>query len=62
MDRAIKGLMAELLFGDIGLKMPTFVRIDNSTAVYQVDPRNTVTNEKRLNNFLESNWGGIRKE
>ena len=49
------GLLAELLFGDIGVAIPTYVGNDNSDDVYQVDSSNTVTNEKRLNGFLESN-------
>ena len=35
------------------------MRNDNSTVVYQVGSVNTVTNEKRLNNFLESNREGL---
>ena len=53
--RMLKGLLSEILFGNKGVKIPTYVRNDNSTAVYQVDSANTVTNAKRLNNFLESN-------
>ena len=57
MARALKGLMGEILFGDTGAKIPTYVRNGNSAVVYQVDSANTVTNGKRLNNFLGSNRG-----
>ena len=49
MDRMLKGLLAALLFANIGVAIPTYVRNDNSTVAYQVDSVNTVTNEKRLN-------------
>ena len=42
-------LLAELMFRDIGAGIPTYVRNDNSDAVYQVDSANTVTHERRLN-------------
>ena len=48
-------MMAELLFGNVGCSINTYVRNDNSDAVYHTDSMNTVTNEKRLNGFLESN-------
>ena len=35
------------------------MRNDNSAAAYQVDSVNTGANEKRLNNFLESNRGEL---
>ena len=54
---AVKGILAELLFGNMGVGIPSYVRNDNSDAAYQVDPANTVTNEKRLNVFLEGNMG-----
>ena len=44
-----------IFLGNIGVGIPTYVRNDNSTAVYQVDSSNTVTNANRLNGFLESN-------
>ena len=50
-----KDLIAELLFGNIGVAIPTYVRNDNSTVAYQIDAVNAVTNEKRLNGFIESN-------
>ena len=43
--RMLKGLFSELLFGNIGAGIPTYVRSGNSTAAYQVDSLNTVTNE-----------------
>ena len=55
----LKGLLAEILFGNIGVEIPTYVRNGNSAVVYQVDSANTVTNETRLNNFLESNRGEL---
>ena len=55
MKRMSKCLLSELTFGVSGAEIPTYVRNDNSDAVYQVDPVNTVTNEKRLNGFLASN-------
>ena len=51
----LRGLLAELLFGVIGVKIPTYVGNDNSTAAYQVDPSNKVTGGKLLTGFLESN-------
>ena len=57
----LKGLVAELLFGNIGVEIPTYVRSDNSTVAYQVDPANAVTSEKRLAGFLESNRGGLER-
>ena len=48
-------MLDELLFANIGVEIPTYVRNDNSTAVYQVDSPNTVTNGERLNGFCESN-------
>ena len=41
----VKGLLAEILLGDPGAEIPTYVRNDNSTSVYQVDSANTVTDE-----------------
>ena len=51
----LKGLLSELLLGDIGVAIPTYVRNDNSTASYQVDAVSTVTNEKRLGGSPGSN-------
>ena len=48
-------MLAELLFGNVGCSINTYVRNDNSDAVYHMESMNTVTNEKRLNGFLESN-------
>ena len=44
MARMLKGLMAELLFGNIGVGIPTLAINDNSTVVYQVGSVNKVTN------------------
>ena len=55
--RMLKDLLAELLFGNMGSGTPTYVRNDNSTVAYQADSANTVTNEKRINNFSESSRG-----
>ena len=55
MARMLKGLLDELTFGNMVVEIPTYVRNDNSDASYHVDAVNTVTNEKRLNGFLESN-------
>ena len=41
--------------------IPTYVRIDNSDALYQVDTVYTMNGEKRLNVFLESNREGIEQ-
>ena len=49
----------ELLIGNVGVGIPTYVRNDNSAAVYQLDSANIVTNAKRINNFSESNRGGL---
>ena len=57
MAGALKGILAELLFGNIGVVIPTYVRNDNSDAAYRSDYVNTVENGKRLNGFLESNRG-----
>ena len=61
MDRMLKGLFGELMFANIGVGIPAYVRNDNSEAAYQVDAVNTAPNEKRPNGFLESNRG-IRAE
>ena len=61
MARMLKCIMAELLLGNIGARIPTFARRDNSTVVYQADSVNTVANGKRLNNFSESNREELEK-
>ena len=58
MARMLKGLLEELTFVNIGVAIPTYVRNDNSDAVYRGDSVNTVTNEKLPNGFLDSNRGG----
>ena len=55
MARMSKSLLAGLMFWNIGMEIPTYVRGDNSDALYQVDSVNTATNEKRLNGFIERN-------
>ena len=55
MARMSKCLLVGLLFGNMGVSIPTYVRNDSSAAVYLVDSANTVTSEKRLNNFPWSN-------
>ena len=67
MDRMLNGVLSELLFGNVGVEIPTYLRSDNSTVLYQVDSVNIITNGWRLNGFLErnreeleqSNWLGI---
>ena len=43
-------------------EIPTYVRGDKSTVVYQVDSANTETNGGRLNGFLESNRGELDRD
>ena len=62
MARMLKGLSSELLRGNLGVEIPTYVRNDNSTAAYQVDSADTVTNGKRLNGFLDSNRVELERE
>ena len=45
--RMLKGVIAELTFGYMGVAVPTYVRNDNSDASYQADSANPVTNAKR---------------
>ena len=45
MARMLKGLLEELIFGNMGSEIPTYVRNDNPDVSYQVDSSNTVTNE-----------------
>ena len=58
MARMLTGILGELSFANVGVEIPTYMRNDNSGAVYQVDSVNTVDNEKRTNGLLESNRGG----
>ena len=51
----LKGLLAELLFGNIGVEIPTYVRNDNYGIPQQVESTKSVSNGKRLNWFLERN-------
>ena len=46
MARMSKGMLAELTFGNTGVEIPTYVRNDNSDALYPVDSVNTATNAK----------------
>ena len=47
--RASECHVAEFIFGNMGIEIPTYVRNDNSDASYHADCVNTETNEKRLN-------------
>ena len=60
MARMSKGLLTELLFGNIGVEIPTYVRDDNSKVVYQVDPAETVTNAKEFKSFSRKKSRRIR--
>ena len=51
MARALKDLLSELLLGDIGGEIPTYLRSDKSETSYRADSVYTVTNVKRLNGF-----------
>ena len=55
----LEGLIAEFTFGNMGTRIPTYVRNANSDAAYQVDSANTATSEKCLNGPLESNREGL---
>ena len=57
----LKGMLAELTFGNMGVETPTYVRNDNPDALYQVEFVITATKEKRLNGFLESNREGLER-
>ena len=48
-------MLAELLFGNVGCSINTYVRNDNSDAAFHMDSVNIAANGKRLNGFLESN-------
>ena len=61
MAMMLKGLLAELTFGNMGAAIPTYVRNDKQDAVYQADSVNTTTNEKRLSGYLESNREELRQ-
>ena len=45
MARMLRVLLAELLFGNVEVDIPRYVRNDNSTVAFQVDSSNTVTGE-----------------
>ena len=45
MARMLKGLLAELLFGKMGVVIPTYVRNGNPAVVYHVGSANKVTDE-----------------
>ena len=47
----LKGLLPELMFADIVVEIPTYVRNDYPDALYQVDSVDTMTNEELLNGF-----------
>ena len=44
MSSMLKGLLAELMSGNMGAVIPTYVRSDNSDAANHVGSVNTVTN------------------
>ena len=54
-------LLSELMFGNMGVEIPEYVRIDNPDALSQVDSVNTATNEKRPDGFLEINSEELEK-
>ena len=58
MARMLNGLLPELIFGYIGVEIPTYVRNDNCAILYQVESVKSVSNEKRPNGSL----GGNREE
>ena len=43
--RFLKEMLSELFFGNVGCPINTYVRNDNSDAVYHMDSMDTVTNE-----------------
>ena len=43
--QGVKGLSSELIYGDIGVEIPTYVRNDNPDAPNQVDSVNTAQGE-----------------
>ena len=49
-----KAYLPNYCLGILGVEIPTYVRNSNSTVVNRIDSAKTVTNEKRLNGFLES--------
>ena len=55
MARMLKGLLGELLFGNIGVVISTYVRNDNFKIPQQVEYIKSVSGEKRLKCFFESN-------
>ena len=55
MDRMLKGILEELLFGNIGVEISTYVRSDNFKILQQVESVKSVSKEKRLSGFFESN-------
>ena len=55
MAMMLKGLLDELLFGNIGVGISTYVRNDNLKILRQVESSKSVATEKRLSGFLESN-------
>ena len=57
MAMMLKGLLSDLLFGNIGVEIPTYVRNDNCTLLYHVESAKSVSSGKRPNVFLETNRG-----
>ena len=62
MEGMLNGVLSEILFGNIGAGIPSYVRNDNADAACQLDSANTVDNEKRINSFVESNRGSRKQQ
>ena len=57
MEGVLKEILPELLVGDTGLAIQTYVLNDNADALRRADSANSVTIEKRIGGLLERNWG-----
>ena len=53
MARMLKGLLPELLFGNIGVELPTYVRNNNYKILQQAESTKSVSLGKRPNGLLE---------
>ena len=51
MARMLKGLLDELMFGNLVVEIPTSGRSDKPEESYHVDSANSAANGKRLNGF-----------
>ena len=58
----LKGLLAELIFGNIGVEILTYVRNDNLKILQQVGSIKSVSEKKRLSGFFESNRGELEND